>query len=102
MSGPRAIACSMIFSNPMAMFLGRYDSSWRLRFTGCVYDDYCVQAVWIPHRDNMVLEAFDSIAYRLCKLCEDELDYVQSKECILNYLDEDEEIYTEDGKIVQP
>lgn len=67
-------------------------------FTGICYDEDCAQAVWDSLMDgNTVRKAFDAIGDRLCGICEKELEYAQSEECILDYLDQDQEIYDAEG-----
>lgn len=67
-------------------------------FTGNCYDDDFAQEIYDRLIEgNTVAKAFDFMADRACGICEKELEYKQSKECILDYLNQDEEIYTEDG-----
>lgn len=68
-------------------------------FTGVCYDDDVVETVWKELLDGeTVAKAFDQVAYKFCKSLEDEYAYLTSEECIMDYLDENEEIYTEDGE----
>lgn len=67
-------------------------------FTGVCYDDTIAKSVWKSLLEGeTVRHAFDSVSGTLCESCEDELEYLQSEECILDYLDQDAEIYTENG-----
>lgn len=67
-------------------------------FTGVCYDEDVVETVWqCLLRGETVATAFDQVAHTFCELWESEDEYNRSEECILQYLDADEEIYTEDG-----
>jgi len=67
-------------------------------FTGMCYNDDFAQEIYDRLIEgNTVRKAFDFMADRACGMCEKELEYKKSEECILDYLDQDEEIYTEDG-----
>lgn len=46
-----------------------------------------------------VSRAFDKVAYRFGQILENQLDYLTSEEYIKELIDEDEEIYTEDGEV---
>lgn len=68
-------------------------------FTGVCFDDLIAESVWNSLLDGCnVRDAFDGVSGTLCKYCEKELEYLQSEESILEYLDQDEEIYTEEGE----
>lgn len=68
-------------------------------FTGVCYDETIVESLWKSLLEGKTIyHAFDRVAYALCQSCESELDYQQSRECILEYLDTEEEIYTEEGE----
>ena len=67
-------------------------------FTGACWDDNVLESIWNSLRaGNIVKEAFNGVAYDAGKWLEAEEDYQKSEECILQYLDQNEEIYDEDG-----
>jgi hypothetical protein len=67
-------------------------------FTGVCFDDDVVETIWKGLLGGAaVRKAFDKVGYRFCEILEDEYRYLTSEECILDYLDKDEEIYTEHG-----
>lgn len=69
-------------------------------FTGWCYDDMICEKIWEHLMDgNSFRDSFDMVASDLCNYCEKELQYLQSKECILEGLDTSEEIYTENGEV---
>ena len=69
-------------------------------FTGVCFDDDIAEAVWVALLDGETLgKAFDCAADAIQNICEKEIEYRASREGILEYLDEDEEIYNEDGSI---
>ena len=69
-------------------------------FTGVCYDDNVVETVWKELLDGeTVARAFDQVAKTFCDLWESEDDYAHSDECILDYLDKDEEQFTESGEL---
>ncbi len=67
-------------------------------FTGVCYDEDVVETVWKELLNGKtVRKAFDKVAYTFCKSLESEYEYLTSEECIMDMLDEQEEIYKEDG-----
>ncbi len=68
-------------------------------FTGVCYDEDVIESVWESLLEGETVRmAFDGVAGKACDILETELDYAQSEECILQYLDENAEIYTEEGR----
>lgn len=68
-------------------------------FTGVCFDEDIIEAIWESLLDGNTLgKAFDAAGDRIARVAEQDCEYRQSKECILDYLDQDAEIYTEDGK----
>jgi len=68
-------------------------------FTGVCFDDDIVECVWKELLDGEpVRKAFDRVAKMFCDTLENELTYLTSEECIKDYLDEDADIYTEEGE----
>jgi hypothetical protein len=68
-------------------------------FTGVCYDETVAETVWKELLDGeSVSAAFNTVAYKFCKLAESELEYLQSGQGILGHLDQSAEIYTEDGE----
>ena len=64
-----------------------------------IRDDDVVETVWnCLLRGESVATAFDQVAKTFCDLWDSEDEYARSEECILQYLDQDAEIYTEDGE----
>ena len=67
-------------------------------FTGVCFDDDVAEAIWESLLDGNTLgKAFDAAGDRIARISEDDLEYRQTDESILEYLDKSEEIYTEDG-----
>lgn len=67
-------------------------------FTGVCFDEDICEAILEALLDGETMtKAFDRAADRIARICEDDLEYRTSKKGILEYLDQDEEIYTEDG-----
>lgn len=70
-------------------------------FTGVCYDEDVIETIWRELLDGeTVARAFDQVAKTLCELWESEDDYARSNECILDYLDKDEEQFTESGELI--
>lgn len=68
-------------------------------FTGVCFDDDIVECVWNELLEGKpVRKAFDRVAKMFCDTLENEYAYLTSEEAILDYLDQSEEIYTEDGE----
>lgn len=68
-------------------------------FTGVCFDDDIVECVWKELLDGeSVRKAFDRVAKMFCDTLENEYAYLTSEEAILDYLNESEEIYTEEGE----
>jgi hypothetical protein len=68
-------------------------------FTGVCYDDEVCETIWRSLLDGKDMsQAFNSVAGKFCRLWEDEEDYRQSDAAILEYLDQNAEIYTKDGE----
>ena len=68
-------------------------------FAGVCFDDDIVECVWKELLDGEpVYKAFDQVAKMFCDTLENEYAYLTSEEAIMDYLDENEEIYTEDGE----
>lgn len=68
-------------------------------FTGVCFDDDIVECVWKELLDGeTVVNAFGQVAKMFCDTLENELTYLTSEEAILDYLDQSEEIYTEEGE----
>lgn len=68
-------------------------------FTGVCFDEDVVETVWEELlAGETVAKAFDQVAYTFCKGLEAEYEYLISEEHVMEYLDESEEIYTEDGE----
>jgi len=69
-------------------------------FTGICFDDDVAETIWKELLDGETIgRAFDAVASKIARMCEDDLEYRTSKEGILDYLDQAEEIYTEEGVI---
>ena len=67
-------------------------------FTGVCFDDDIAEAVWKSLLGGETLgKAFDCAADKIQSICEEDLDYRTSEDGILECLDEEEEIYEEDG-----
>jgi hypothetical protein len=67
--------------------------------TGVCFDDDIVESVLDSVRSGDTLsKAFDAAADRIMRICEDDLEYRTSREGILECLDKDEEVYTEEGE----
>ena len=67
-------------------------------FTGVCFDDDVAEAMWGAFLEGASLsEAADRAADRIQDVCEQDLDYRTSRDGILEYLDQDEEIYLENG-----
>lgn len=67
-------------------------------FTGVCYDDDAVETIWENLMDGATVKsAFDQVAYKFCQNAEAEEAHMQSDEYLLESMDQDEEIYTEDG-----
>lgn len=68
-------------------------------FTGVCFDDDICEEIWEALLDGETLgKAFDRAGDRIMQICEDDLEYRQTEECILQYLDTKAEIYTEEGE----
>jgi hypothetical protein len=68
-------------------------------FTGVCFDDDIVECVWKELLGGKtVRKAFDQVAKMFCDTLENEYAYLTSAEAILDYLDQSEEIHTEDGE----
>ena len=68
-------------------------------FTGVCFDDDIVECVWKELiGGESVRKAFDQVAKMFCDTLENEYAYLTSEECIKDYLDEDADIYTEEGE----
>ena len=68
-------------------------------FTGVCFDDDVCEAVWAALLDGNTLgKAFDRAADRIQTICEQDLEYRQTPAAIIEYLDQDAEIYTEEGE----
>lgn len=67
-------------------------------FTGVCFDEDIAEEIYkcLVAGESMQ-EAFNSAASRIGRICEDDLEYRSSKEGILEYLDQSEEVYTENG-----
>ena len=67
-------------------------------FTGVCFDEDVAQTIHDELRDGETFsQAVNAAADKIRQICEDDLEWRASKEGILEYLDRDEEIYTEDG-----
>ena len=67
-------------------------------FTGVCFDEDICEAILEALLDGETMsKAFDRAADRIQDICEKDLEYRASREGILEYLDQNEEIYTEDG-----
>lgn len=67
-------------------------------FTGVIYDDAMCEAVWDSlMQGNNISKAFDAMGDKAESVLEEELEYLNSEECFLEQLDQDEEIYLENG-----
>lgn len=67
-------------------------------FTGVCFDDDICEEIWKGLLDGDTLgKCFDHAAQRIQTICEDDLECRQTREAILEYLDQDEEVYTEEG-----
>lgn len=67
-------------------------------FTGVCFDEDVCEAMWEALLDGNTLgKAFDKAGDRIAEIAEKDLEYRQTKECILEFLDDKAEIYTEDG-----
>ena len=68
-------------------------------FTGVCFDNDIAESIW---ESLLAGESFntaiDGAADRIAKICESDLDYRMSDGSILEYPDQDEEIYTEEGE----
>ena len=66
-------------------------------FTGVCHDDDIAETIWDALKQGEdVASAFDRVSYKLCKICEDEEEYLRSEESLSQ---DDREIYTENGAI---
>lgn len=102
LSGPRALAwfLRILIDNgyPRPKRFVDMEFTGVCGFTGVCYDEDVVETVWKELLDGeTVSRAFDQVAYTFCKGLEAEYEYRTSEEAIMEYLDEDEEIYTKDG-----
>lgn len=67
-------------------------------FTGVCFDEDLVEAMWQCLLEGGSLsDAADRAADRIQSICEDDLDYRTSRAGILEYLEQEEEIYLETG-----
>ncbi len=67
-------------------------------FTGVCFDEDICEAILEALLDGETMtKAFDRAADRIATICEDDLEWRTSKAGIMEYLDQDEEIFTEDG-----
>jgi hypothetical protein len=67
-------------------------------FTGVGYDEDICEAILEALLDGETMtKAFDRAAGRIMEMSEKEIEYRQTKEAILETLDQDAEVYTEDG-----
>jgi hypothetical protein len=67
--------------------------------SGVCFDDDVIEAVLDAIRSGETLSrGFDWAADRIMRICEDDLEYRISEAGILEYLDQDEERYTEEGE----
>jgi hypothetical protein len=69
-------------------------------FTGTCYDDNFAQQLCkeIMIEGNSWNDAWNNIAYEICKTCEAESEYLTSREYFEDTNETDEEIYTEEGE----
>jgi len=68
-------------------------------FTGVCWDENVCESIWEALRTGSTIkEAFNGVAYDAGQWLEKEEEYQRSEECILQYLDAEEEVYTEDGE----
>jgi hypothetical protein len=68
-------------------------------FTGMVYDEEVLESIWEALlRGESFNSAVDGASDTIARHCEEDLDWRASKDGILYYLDQSEEIYTEDGE----
>lgn len=68
-------------------------------FTGvCCDEDIAETILEALMEGESFRNAVDRAADRIREICEDDLEYRTSREGILEYLDQNEEIYTEDGQ----
>jgi hypothetical protein len=69
-------------------------------FTGVCFDEDVAETILgaLLDGENMS-KAFDRAADKIARICEDDLEWRASEKGILEYLDQTEEIYTEDGEI---
>jgi hypothetical protein len=103
LSGPRALAwfLRILINNgyPRPKRFTDMEFTGICGFTGVCYDEDVVETVWKELLDGeTVANAFDQVAYTFCKGLEAQYEYLTSEEYVKEYLDEDEEIYTEYGR----
>lgn len=68
-------------------------------FTGTYFDEDICETIYKSLMSGESMnEAVDSAADRIMRICEEDLEYRASEEGILEYLDVEEEVYTEDGE----
>jgi len=68
-------------------------------FTGVCFDEDMCEAILDALLDGETMsKAFDRAADALMHICEKDLEYRTSKEGILEYLEQDDEIYTAEGR----
>lgn len=68
-------------------------------FTGICFDDDLAEEMMAALLDGSSMDgAFDRAADQIMTICERDLEYLTSEEGILEYLDEEETIYSANGK----
>ena len=68
-------------------------------FTGVCFDKDIAEEMWSAILEGESLsKAADRAADKIQSICEDDLDYRTSREGILEYVDQSDEIYTEEGE----
>lgn len=67
-------------------------------FTGVCFDEDVCEEIWKALLDGQTLgKAFDWAGDRIARIAEDDLEYRQTEASILEYLDKEAEIYTQEG-----
>jgi len=102
LSGPRAMAyvlrCLMCAGYDRPRHFKDMAFPGQCGFTGMCYDDDLAQSLWEDLlAGETIAKAIDGLACKLCRMCEDELEYLTSKDCFLETLEMDVEMYDEEG-----
>lgn len=70
-------------------------------FTGVCFDEDVCETVWKELLDgSSVKKAFNAVSYEFCKTLEREYEYLTSDDGIKELLDENEEQFSIDGKLI--